>query len=85
MVLISYLSSLPTPSGALNFVHTSTVSRYAISKHTNFAHLTNETIVIIIIIEGTRWRSWLRHYSTSRKVAISSPGEVIKLNKLRGF
>jgi hypothetical protein len=25
----------------------------------------------------TRWRSWLRHYATSRKVAGSIPDEVI--------
>jgi hypothetical protein len=28
-------------------------------------------------VSGTRQRSWLRHYSTSRKVAGSSPDEVI--------
>jgi hypothetical protein len=28
------------------------------------------------IIGGTRQRSWLRHYATSRKVAVSSPNEV---------
>jgi hypothetical protein len=26
---------------------------------------------------GTRWRSWLRHYATSRKVAGSNPDEFI--------
>jgi len=26
---------------------------------------------------GTRWRSWLRHYATSRKVAGSIPDDVI--------
>ena len=26
---------------------------------------------------GTRWRSWLRHYATSRKVAGSIPDGVI--------
>jgi hypothetical protein len=28
-------------------------------------------------MSGTRWRSWLRHYATSRKVAGSNPDEVI--------
>jgi hypothetical protein len=28
---------------------------------------------------GTRWRSWLRPYATSRKVAGSIPDEVIGL------
>jgi hypothetical protein len=23
---------------------------------------------------GTRWRSWLRHYATSRKIVVLSPG-----------
>jgi hypothetical protein len=52
----------------------------------------SEIIIIIIIIicneestdlrytytfyGGTRWRSWLRHYATSRKVAGSNPDEV---------
>jgi hypothetical protein len=27
-------------------------------------------------IGGTQWRSWLRHYATSQKVARSSPDEV---------
>ena len=26
---------------------------------------------------GTRWRSWLRHCATSRKVAVSIPDDVI--------
>jgi hypothetical protein len=26
---------------------------------------------------GTRWRSWLRHYAISRKVAGSNPDEII--------
>jgi hypothetical protein len=26
---------------------------------------------------GTRWRSWLRHYTTSRKVAGSIPDDII--------
>jgi hypothetical protein len=29
---------------------------------------------------GTRWRSWLRHYATSRKVAGLSPDEVVSFN-----
>jgi hypothetical protein len=28
------------------------------------------------IVWGTQWRSWLRHYATSRKVAGSSPDDV---------
>jgi hypothetical protein len=35
---------------------------------------------------GTRRRSWLRHYATSRKAASSIPDEVTKLKtKLRGL
>jgi hypothetical protein len=30
----------------------------------------------ILMYGGTRWRSWLRHYATGRKVAESSPDEV---------
>jgi hypothetical protein len=29
---------------------------------------------------GTRKRGWLRHYASSRKVAVSNPGEVIKFS-----
>jgi hypothetical protein len=29
-------------------------------------------------IGSTRWRSWLRHYATSRRVASSSPDEDIE-------
>jgi hypothetical protein len=32
--------------------------------------------VVHSFIRGMRWRSWLRHYATSRKVAGSNPGEV---------
>ena len=32
---------------------------------------------------GTRWRSWLRHYATSRKVASSIPDGVIEIFHLR--
>jgi len=28
------------------------------------------------LLRGTRWRSWLRHYATSRKVASSIPNDV---------
>jgi hypothetical protein len=31
----------------------------------------------MILTRGTRWRSWLRRYVTSRKVAGSIPDEVI--------
>jgi hypothetical protein len=31
---------------------------------------------IRVSLEGMRWRSWLRHYATSRKVAGSIPDEV---------
>jgi hypothetical protein len=33
--------------------------------------------VFFHILRGTRWRSWLRHCATSRKVAVSIPGGVI--------
>jgi hypothetical protein len=33
-------------------------------------------MLLITIIWGTRYHSWLRHYATSRKVAGSSPDEV---------
>ena len=36
-------------------------------------------IIIIIIIGGTRWRSWLRHRATSRKVAGSIPDGDIEI------
>jgi hypothetical protein len=31
---------------------------------------------------GTRWRSWLRHFATSRKVASSIPDGVIEITKM---
>ena len=31
------------------------------------------------LLGGTRWRSWLRHCSTSRKVAVSIPDGVIRI------
>jgi hypothetical protein len=34
---------------------------------------------------GTRYRSWLRHYATSRKVAGSIPDEVIRFFKWQSF
>jgi hypothetical protein len=34
---------------------------------------------IYILIWGTRWRSWLKHYATSRKVAGSIPDGDIEL------
>jgi hypothetical protein len=34
-------------------------------------------ILVPLYIWSTRWRSWLRHYATSRKVAGSIPDEVI--------
>ena len=42
--------------------------------------ISNCTIVLVIILSyycGTRWRSWLRHCATSRKVAGSIPNGVI--------
>jgi len=36
-------------------------------------------VVIIVIIGCTQWHSWLRHYSTSRKVAVSIPDDVIDI------
>jgi hypothetical protein len=32
---------------------------------------------VVTALWGTRWSSWLRHYPTSRKVAVSIPDEVI--------
>jgi hypothetical protein len=34
----------------------------------------------VLVMGGTRWRSWLRHYATSRKVSGPSPDEVNFLN-----
>jgi hypothetical protein len=31
---------------------------------------------VLLVSGGTRWRSWLGHYATSRKVADSFPDEV---------
>ena len=31
----------------------------------------------LVYFRGTRWRSWLRHYATNRKVAGSIPDGVI--------
>jgi len=36
-------------------------------------------LYIYIYIGGTRWRSWLRHCVTSRKVAGSIPDGVIRI------
>jgi hypothetical protein len=36
-------------------------------------------LAMLIDVWGTRQRSWLRHYATSRKVAGSSPDEVVGL------
>jgi len=36
------------------------------------APLPLQAIVLVLLVEmfwGTRWRSWLRHWATSRKVA----------------
>ena len=30
-------------------------------------------LLLALMVRGTRWRSWLRHYATSRKVAGSIP------------
>jgi hypothetical protein len=35
-------------------------------------------LVFLFVSGGTRWRSWLRHYATSRKVAGSIPDDVIR-------
>ena len=35
--------------------------------------------VVFITVWGTRWRSWLRHYSTNRKVAGSIPDGDIEI------
>jgi len=45
-------------------------------KH-NFEKSTEILQWLLIVMAGTRWRSWLRHCSTSRKVAGSIPGGVI--------
>jgi hypothetical protein len=36
-----------------------------------------EVYSIYTVYQGTRWRSWLRHCATSRKVAGSIPDDVI--------
>jgi hypothetical protein len=41
--------------------------------------LHNTPLVLHLSLWGTRWRSWLRHCSTSRKVAGSIPHGVIKI------
>jgi len=33
----------------------------------------------IRMVEGTRWRSWLRHCATSRKVAVPIPDVVFRI------
>ena len=38
---------------------------------------TQELFLVLTSIGGTRWRSWLRHCATSRKVASSIPDGVI--------
>jgi len=38
-------------------------------------------IIYIYICRGTRWRSWLRHYATNRKVAGSIPDGVIEFSR----
>jgi hypothetical protein len=35
-------------------------------------------VSLLIVTWGTRWRSWLRHCATSRKVAGSIPNGVIE-------
>jgi hypothetical protein len=40
-------------------------------------NFTTNSVWISYIFGGTRWRSWLRHYATSRKVAGSIPDEAI--------
>jgi hypothetical protein len=45
--------------------------RYLVYKHWRF------WFWFILYRRGTRWRSWLQHYAISRKVAVSSPDEVI--------
>jgi len=37
----------------------------------------NNILLVLIWLGGTRWRSWLRHRATSRKVAGSIPDDVI--------
>jgi phage anti-repressor protein len=38
-----------------------------------------ENILLAFLDVGTRWRSWLRHRATSRKVAVSIPVGVIEI------
>ena len=40
-------------------------------------HNVSEILSASVFRWGTRWRSWLRHYATSRKVAGSIPDGVI--------
>jgi hypothetical protein len=35
----------------------------------------------VLILHSLRERSWLRHYATNQKVAVSSPDEVIEFLK----
>ena len=43
----------------------------------NKSHWNNDTVMNLFIVWGTRWCSWLRHCTTSRKVAGSIPDGVI--------
>jgi hypothetical protein len=38
--------------------------------------VTSDINCLVVILGGTRWRSWSRHYATSRKVAGSIPDGV---------
>jgi hypothetical protein len=42
-----------------------------------FGTLNIHVYIYIYIVGGTRWRSWLRHCATNRKVAGSIPDGVI--------
>jgi len=59
--------------------HVSKVFRFILNLHQRDTYI-RENICIsihIYIYGGTRWRSWLRHCATSRKVAGSIPDGVI--------
>ena len=53
------------------------VSLMQINKSKNPVSTATVLMNILFVNRGKRWRSWLRHYATSRKVAGSIPDDVI--------
>ena len=54
---------------------------FSLSSQTNGGIVEQHSVAIILTlgmwgVGGTRWRSWLRHCTTSRKVAVSIPDGV---------